>query len=81
MDNEAMELGAIIDALYESEINCSVETFWDGGLTVKLGDDVNGFVAETECKTSFEAAQFLDRSAREHFPTSSYAQKHRHDNN
>ena len=58
-----MELGAIIDALYQSEINCSVETFWDGGLTVKLGDDLNGVVAETECNTSFEAAQFLDRSA------------------
>jgi hypothetical protein len=54
--NWAMELGAIIDAVYESEINCSVEAFWDGGLTVKLGDDLNGFVAEPECKTSFEAS-------------------------
>jgi hypothetical protein len=34
-----MELGAIIDALYESELNCSVETFWDGGFTVRLGDN------------------------------------------
>ena len=68
--NERMELGAVIEALYESEINCSVSTFWDGGFTVKLGADftvklgaeMNGFVAETECRTATEAAEFLDRA-------------------
>jgi hypothetical protein len=76
-----MELGAIIDALYESELNCEVSTFWDGGFTLKLGDEMNGFVAEGHCKTSLEAAQFLDKAAREHFPESAYATKHRHKNN
>lgn len=68
-----MELGAVIDSLYASEINCSVSTFWDGCITVRLGDETNGFVAETDCKTSAEAAQFLDTEARHHFPDSSYA--------
>jgi len=36
-------LGKVIDALYDSEINCSVSTFWDGGFTMKLGDEMNGF--------------------------------------
>ncbi len=67
-----MDLGAIIDALYESEINCSVSTFWDGGISVKLGDEMNGFVAEKECATFFEAAAFLNQAAHEHFPTSVY---------
>jgi hypothetical protein len=67
-----MELGAIIDALYASEINCSVITFWDGGLTVKLGDDMNGFLDEQECRTASEAAEFLDAATRKHFPDSSY---------
>ena len=58
-----MELGAIIDALYESEINCVVSTFWDDHITVRLADDMNGFVAEGFCKTSQEAAEFLDREA------------------
>lgn len=68
-----MELGAIIEALYESEINCCVSTFWDGGIEVKLGDEMNGFVAEATCKTAAEAAEFLDRAAREHSPESEYA--------
>jgi hypothetical protein len=68
-----MDLGVITDALYESEINCSVATFWDGGFDVKLGDEMNGFVLETNCKTSSEAAEFLDKAAREHFPESAYA--------
>ena len=59
--------------LYESEINCSVTTFWSAGIDVKLDDEMNGFVAEKECKTASEAAEFLDRAAREKFPDSSYA--------
>jgi hypothetical protein len=43
-----MELGAVIERLYASEINCSISTFWDGGIAVKLGDELNGFVAGIE---------------------------------
>ena len=57
-----MELGAIIDALYESELNCEISTFWDDGFTVKLGDVMNGFVAIENCKTALAAAQFLDNA-------------------
>jgi hypothetical protein len=67
-----MELGKIIDALYESEINCSVTTLWDGGIQVKLGDEMNGFVAETEVKTTVKAAEWLDQAARKHYPESTY---------
>ena len=67
-----MELGSIIEALYESEINCSITTFWDGGITAQLGDAMNGFVAEANFARTSEAAEFLDRAAREHFPESSY---------
>jgi hypothetical protein len=34
-----MELGAAIEALDESEINCSVSAFWDAGIKVQLGDE------------------------------------------
>ena len=71
--NDPMELGKVIDALYDSEINCSVSTFWDGGFTVKLGDEMKGFLAERDCKTSHEAAEYLDQAAREHYPESTYA--------
>jgi hypothetical protein len=37
---------SIMQDLYHSEINVSVSWFWDGGIEVKLGDPLNGFVAE-----------------------------------
>jgi hypothetical protein len=43
-----MELGAVIQALYDSEINCSISSFWDGGFMVKLGDEYNGFEAVSD---------------------------------
>jgi hypothetical protein len=60
-----MELGAVIEALYDSEINCSVSTFWDAHITAQLGEKMNSFVAEHNCKTTVEAAESLDRAARE----------------
>ncbi len=30
-------------ALYDSKINFTISTFWDGGFTWKLGDELNGF--------------------------------------
>jgi hypothetical protein len=62
-----MELGAIIEALYASEINCLA---W---FTVKLGDEMNGFVVENECRTASEADEFLGQATHEHFPDSEYA--------
>src|SRR3984957_21299492 len=71
--NRTMELGTVIDALYGSEINCSIASFWDNGFTVKLGDEMNGFVAEKNCRTSSEAALFLDNAAHQHYSDSTYA--------
>lgn len=33
----------ILQKLYDSEINFSISTFWDGGFEAKLGDVINGF--------------------------------------
>lgn len=65
----------VIRALYASEINCRIWTFWDGGLTVEIGDELNGFRAsEMFDEDSFaHAAQWLDSKARELYPKSKYA--------
>jgi hypothetical protein len=42
-----MTLDEAITALYVREINCGVETFWDGGMTVSIGDRINGRKVET----------------------------------
>jgi len=68
-----MELGQIIDLLYQSEINCEVSTYYDAGMMVRLGDEATGFVAEKNVRTPQEAAEFLDIQARIRFPDSLYA--------
>jgi hypothetical protein len=34
-----------LQKIYDSEINVSFSWLWDGGIDVKLGDEMNGFVA------------------------------------
>jgi hypothetical protein len=36
----------VLTDLYSAEVNCGVESFWDGGFTVFIGDEMNGRVAE-----------------------------------
>lgn len=51
----SMEFLKVMAALYDSEINCSLSSFWDGGFTVKLGDDINGVKATSDWFSSFSA--------------------------
>lgn len=37
-----MDLKTVLLTLYENEINCGMASFWDGGWTVWIGDDLNG---------------------------------------
>ena len=39
-------LGSTMVALYALEINCGLSSFWDGGWTVWIGDEMNGHHAE-----------------------------------
>ena len=39
-------LEAVLDALYRHEINVGLQSFWDGGWEVWIGDDMNGHRAE-----------------------------------
>jgi hypothetical protein len=41
-----MDLAAELQRIYDSEINAEISWFWDGGFTVRLGDKMNGFLAE-----------------------------------
>lgn len=36
---------ATLQAIYNSEINFTLENFWDGGFRVTIGDDCNGILA------------------------------------
>ena len=63
----------ILQALYDSEINFSLTTFWDGGFDAKLGDDMNGYVWEDSFDTAAEAIAGLGKAAREKYPDSTFA--------
>lgn len=59
--------------LYDSEINFSVSCFWDGGFEVKLGDEMNGFIAKAELYSWPDVLEWLDQTARKEYPESLYA--------
>ncbi|MGX9575417.1 hypothetical protein [Mesorhizobium sp. f-mel] len=61
---------SVMQDLYHSEINVSVSWFWDGGIEVKLGDPLNGFVAEDRVQCWGQVEPWLRDKAIEHFPDS-----------
>ena len=75
----AMDLITVMLALYESEINCGMESFWDGGFTVWLGLKSMG---DNEVEKNFytkelatDAGKWLHDAALKHYPNSVYAMK------
>jgi len=62
-----------VQALYDSEINFTISTFWDAGFRWKLGDESNGFVAEGEARTMKDAVAELVSAALREFPESTFA--------
>jgi hypothetical protein len=63
----------VMQSLYDSEINFTIETFWDGGFDVKLGDRMNGFVWEENFDTLQQAVDALVSAACDHYPESVFA--------
>jgi hypothetical protein len=62
-----------LQALYDSEINFVIATFWDCGFIWRLGDDFNGFKAQGTAKTMVGVAEALQAAAIEYFPNSAFA--------
>lgn len=72
-----MNLLEVMAALYDSEINCGMASFWDAGFEVWLGDDVNGKKATQGFypREFAEAGKWLHEAALEHYPDSEYAKR------
>lgn len=64
----------VFEALYDSEINFSIASFFDGGYQVKLGDEMNGYRAEIRVDTWAEVEAWLATAAIEHYPGSVFAE-------
>ena len=74
-NSHRLDLGAIIAALHDSEINGEVSWFYDGAWRVKLGDEANGFVAEAVVTSPQEAAEWLRANAVRRYPASEFAKR------
>lgn len=74
---EACRHAVILTDLYNSEINCCITSFWDGGFDVSLGDEMNGWRAHKNVRKWTEVAPWLREAAIEHYPTSVFAEKWR----
>jgi hypothetical protein len=64
---------SVMQRLYDSEINVAISSFWDDRLCVKLGGEMNGFVAEGRCRTWADVEEWVLAMARVHYPTSDFA--------
>lgn len=73
-----MQPREILNALYASEINCRVESFFDDGWTGWLGDEMNGFrFAKVRGNTFAECVNRLAGQACAVYPTSDFAETFR----
>jgi hypothetical protein len=57
-----------LQKLYNNEINASISTFWDGGFTAKLGEEMSGVTAEGTFDTLECAEKFLLDEAKIRYP-------------
>lgn len=61
--------------LHDSEINFQVSSFFDGEFTVRLGDEMNGWLAEKIVSSWDEVPECLKALAIQHFPDSDFARQ------
>jgi hypothetical protein len=73
-DRQDLDIEAILDDLYASEINASISWVWDGGFHAELG---NPKIAKaSSLPTIRDAVLWLRDAACKHLPDSDFAQKY-----
>jgi hypothetical protein len=81
-------LEQVLQQLHDSEINAGVQTFYDAGMRVWIGEESNGIQSETTINRTgnfadprkwpegVTAANWLDDVALRLYPDSKYAKEH-----
>lgn len=70
-----MTLQQTMEALYASEINCQIFSFWDDGWDVRLGDFLNGYRAIGHFRDLNDAPAWMISQAIKHWPDSEFAKE------
>ena len=74
IDNIAPDLAVALQKIYDSEINIRIGWLWDGGIEIRLGDDVNGLhLAEETVGTVAGIVPWLQVAIAHFYPESIYA--------
>ncbi len=67
----------LLSEIYSSEINFEISTFWDGGFTVKVGDEMNGFLEESAGLENLDkVCSELLRMVLKHYPDSVFTENY-----
>lgn len=67
----------LFEALYKSEINLHISWFWDAGFDVKIGDEMNGYLASFSSYDLFEIEKWIEQKAKELFPDSKFSKTYK----
>lgn len=57
-----MDLATELQKIYDSEINVSIGWLWDEGIDVRLGDLLNGFLAEENVPSTDQIVPWLQEA-------------------
>ena len=68
-----MDLATELQKIYDSEINIRIGWLWDGGIEVRLGDEMNGYHAEETVKSISDVLPWLQEAVAHFYPDSTYA--------
>jgi hypothetical protein len=62
-----------LQRIYDSEINIRIGWFWDCGIEIRLGDDINGYLAEETVRSVADIIPWLQEAVAHFYPQSNYA--------
>ena len=62
-----------LQRIYDSEINVPISWLWDGGIDVRLGDEINGYPAEENFLSMADIVPWLQEAIAHFYPDSTYA--------
>jgi hypothetical protein len=73
INNTPPDLALELQKIYDSEINVRIGWFWDGAIEIRLGDDMNGYLAAETVKAVADIIPWLQKAVAHFYSGSSYA--------
>jgi hypothetical protein len=67
------DLAHELQKIYDDEINVRISWFWDNGIEIRLGDEMNGYLAEENVPTVAEIVPWMQEAIAHFYPESPYA--------